>query len=269
MANAITNPTNYVSIPKTIYASVNNTYGCSNVASVELQISNSNITSSPILKSCDTDGVLDGFYTFTLSDANAMILSGLPSGLVIEYYATVNDALLQTNNLPNQYKNTIPNQTTIYARIINGSDCYGIVPLQLIVNSNKPANFNPEIISLCDGNFKTLQVNTNFNSYLWNTGETSNSIKVTSGGNYSVTVKDQNSCEATKNFTVLISGIPTITSVEINDFQDNNNSITINATGLGEYEYSIDGIHFQDSPYFQNYYLDNIQFGQKIKTDVD
>ena len=122
--------------------------------------------------------------------------------------------------------------------------------LQLLVNANKPSNFGNEIASLCDGNYVTLQVAPSFSSYLWSTGETANSIKVTAGGNYSVTVKDQNTCEATKNFKVLISGIPTITSVEINDFQDNNNTILINVTGLGDYEFSLDGIHFQDSSYF-------------------
>ena len=248
--NAILNPTNYESIPKTIYASVSNSFGCANTATVTLQISNTSATNSPVLKSCDTDGILDGFYTFNLSDANAMVLAGLPSGLIVEYYATENDALLQNNLLANQFKNTIQNQMTIYAKIVNGTDCYGIIPLQLLVNANKPSNFGNEIASLCDGNYVTLQVAPSFSSYLWSSGETANSIKVTAGGNYSVTVKDQNTCEATKNFKVLISGIPTITSVEINDFQDNNNTILINVTGLGDYEFSLDGIHFQDSSYF-------------------
>ena len=120
---AITAPERYLSNPKTIYASVNNDYGCNAVASVILQISNNKVSSFHDLESCDLDDKIDGFYNFDLSKADPKILSGLPSGLIVEYYETLNDALLQNNILSNNYRNTTRFEMTIYAKVLNGSDC--------------------------------------------------------------------------------------------------------------------------------------------------
>ncbi|PWA05043.1 T9SS type B sorting domain-containing protein [Flavobacterium psychrotolerans] len=247
----ISNPNAYSSIPKTIYASVPNAFGCSSIANVILQISNNSVSSRD-LESCDLDGIIDGYYGFDLSKANPIVLAGLPSGLVVEYYETMSDALLQTKLLANIYRNTVQYQMTIYAKIVNGSDCYGIVPLRLYANSNSPLNFEDEVSVLCDGNSQTLQVASTFSSYSWSTGDKGNSTKVKTPGEFTVTVSDKNTCLATKKFTVLISGSPTITSIISNDFQENGNTVLINYTGFGDYEFSLDGIFYQDSPYFTN-----------------
>jgi hypothetical protein len=55
-------------------------------------------------------------------------------------------------------KNTIRNQQTIYARIINGPDCYAITPIELVVNSFDPPNFQDETVGLCEGNSITITV---------------------------------------------------------------------------------------------------------------
>ncbi|PIF63413.1 T9SS type B sorting domain-containing protein [Flavobacterium sp. 11] len=54
----------------------------------------------------------------------------------------------------------------------------------------------------------------------------------------------------TKKYLVAVSGIATITGVTVNDFERNENSISIEYTGIGDYEFSIDGSYFQDSPMF-------------------
>jgi hypothetical protein len=41
-------------------------------------------------------------------------------------------------------------------------------------------------------------------------------------------------------------GIATINSTTINDFSGNENSVVIEFTGAGDYEFSIDGSYFQD-----------------------
>lgn len=249
---AIANPTAYSSSPKTIYASVSNTFGCVSIATVALQISNNNFPSNRNLESCDLDGTIDGFYGFTLSNANAMLLSGLPAGLVVAYYPTINDAYLGTNILATPYTNAIRYQTTIFAKIINGSDCFGIMPLQLVVNSNSPTNFQDEIATICDGHPISLEVAQTFNSYLWSNLDTNYNTIISAPGNYSVTVSDSNLCLATKKFNVILSQKPTITSVMINDFEGNDNSVLINFTGIGDYEFSLDGFIYQDTPLFLN-----------------
>ena len=72
----------------------------------------------------DDDGIEDGLHIFNLNDANTDILKGLPSGLNIVYYDTLNNALLEENPLTETYTNKTPNTQTIYARVENKNDCF-------------------------------------------------------------------------------------------------------------------------------------------------
>lgn len=252
--NPIANPTNFQNLTyNSVYAKVTNQFGCSAFATVTLQIANNSlITQNPILK-CDSDGNKDGFMTFNLIlDATPQIVTGLPSGLVVEYYLTLNDAVLQINPLPNNYTNTTINEQTIYARIINGPDCFGITPINLKVITFNPANFNDETVYVCDGKPKRIAIANGFSSYIWSNGATTPFTSITTAGNYTVTASNENGCTATKKFIGIASGIATITSVDINDFSGNENSVLINYTGIGIYEFSLDGVYYQSSPYFTN-----------------
>lgn len=249
---AITNSNAYQSTPKTIYASVSNAYGCSNVAVIVLQISNNTVPVFRDFESCDLDVNIDGFYAFNLHDADEIVLSGLPSGLVVAYYPTPEDALLQTNLLPDSFTNTVQYRMYVYAKITNGPDCYGIVPLHLYVNNNAPDNFEDEIVVLCKGTTVKLEVATTFNSYQWSNGDIDFTTEITVAGEYTVTVSDQNTCLATKKFIVILSEAPQITIVDVGNFEENGSNILIHYTGVGSYEFSINGTTFQDSPSFEN-----------------
>ena len=52
------------------------------------------------------------------------------------------------------------------------------------------------------------------------------------------------------NYTTAVPGI--IKDVVINDFSGNSNSVSIQNTGAGPFEYSLDGTTFQSSPVFTN-----------------
>lgn len=252
--NPILNPTNYLnSTTNQVFAAVSNSFGCYNYATVNLQISNTSVTPpNPIIK-CDTDGTLDGRRQFDLNlEVSPTVLTGLPPGLVVAYYANQNDALSETNPLPNNFTNTTAYQQTIFARIINGSDCYGITPVVLQVVAFNPPLFLDETRYSCNGDNVTLSVASGFSSYLWSTGATTNQITVTQTGNYSVTVTNNLGCQKTKNFMVLDSERATITSVEISDFNGYNNSIQINFSGNGDYVFSLDGTNYQNSSFFTN-----------------
>ena len=246
----IDNPVGYTSGPQTVYASVTNTFGCSNVASVVLQLSNNTVPGQQSYESCDLDLNMDGFYGFPFNELDAFILTGLPPGLVVEYFPSLTDALLQTNILSNPYTNTIRYQTLIFARIINGPNCYGIIPVRLYVNSNQPPNFGDENVFLCENGALTLAVTSTFNAYAWSNGGTAYQTEVTAAGEYTVTVTDENGCEATKKFNVIISTAPQITNVQVDDFNEDGSTIIVEYLGLGNYEFSINGSTFQDSPYF-------------------
>ncbi|MBA4319252.1 MAG: hypothetical protein C0412_12695 [Flavobacterium sp.] len=251
--NPILNPATYTNKPSIpiLFARVTNTFNCANYAQVSLVIANNSIATQNPVATCDGDAIQDGLYQFDLNaQVTPQVLTGLPPGMIVEYYSVSSDAVSQKNSLPNIFKNTTANQQIIYARIINGADCYGIIPITLVVNTFSPPNFQDETAALCLGSTTTLSVATGFSSYLWNTGATTNSISIAASGDYSVMVTDTNGCTKTKKFTVTSSGIATITGATVNDFAGNENSVLIEYTGVGNYEFSIDGSYFQDNPLF-------------------
>ena len=251
--NPILTPEKYTNkIPNQIvFTRIENKYGCYKIAEVTLQISTAAIPNQDPIATCDRDDKQDGFYQFDLeTEVTPQVLAGLPTGLVANYYLSENDALTETNKLSNLFKNTTTYNQTIYVRVINGPDCYDIVPITLVVNTFDPVNFEDEAQYLCSGDEITLSVATGFSSYLWNTGSTANFITISAIGDYSVTVTNNNSCEKIKKYKILPSEPANITGVSIKDFAANENSVLIEYTGVGNYEFSLDGITFQDEPLF-------------------
>lgn len=250
--STIAAPLHYESAPKTIYARVSNIYGCYSIASLALQITNNAVANFPLLETCDHDAdpVQDGFYFFTLSDADPQVLDGLPTGLVVEYYETVDDALLHPENvLANVFHNTVQNDQTIYAKILNGPDCYDIIPVELVVNTLAPPDFEDVHISICALATATLSVNDIYETYTWSNGDTDHTTTVDKPGIYTITVTE-NDCSATKTFIVTVPDPPVITSVDIQDMTPDDNTVLVLYTGTGNYEFSLNGVVFQDSPYF-------------------
>ncbi|MES2239920.1 MAG: choice-of-anchor L domain-containing protein [Bacteroidota bacterium] len=261
-SNPILNRNNYTnkSANQILIAKVSNSYNCTNYAELTLQISNQVIPNQSPIITCDDNAVQDGFREFNLNnEVSPQLLSGLPNGLNVAYFLNLAEADAQTNAIPNLFTNTMPNQQIIYARIINGTDCYGITPITLKVNTFSPTNFQDETFALCSNSSIDIAVNTGFSSYLWNTDTTTNSISITTPGDYFVTVTNSNNCQATKNFHIVKSEIATITGTQITDFSGNNNSVTIEYTGTGNYEFSIDGNYYQDNPKF-SYIASGIYF---------
>ena len=252
--NPISNPATYTKNPAIpiLFARVTNSFGCANYAEVSLVVANNSIAPQNPVATCDGDAIQDGLYQFDLNlQVSPQVLTGLPSGMIVEYYSIPADAVSQKNKLPNIFKNTSPKQI-IYARIINGADCYGIVPITLVVNTFNPPSFQDETVALCEGTSMELSAQTGFSTYSWNTNPQQNSptIKVNQAGSYSVTITDINGCTKTKKFTVISSGIATITGATVNDFAGNKNAVLIEYTGVGNYEFSLDGTYFQDNPLF-------------------
>jgi gliding motility-associated-like protein len=99
--------------------------------------------------------------------------------------------------------------------------------------------------SFCQGGSVTLSAPGGATSYLWNTGETSQSINVIVSGTYTVTVTNSG-CTATSNGTTVtvkpIPTVPTIIAAGSTTFC-NTGSVTLNAAGGGtSYQWYKDGI---------------------------
>lgn len=141
-------PFTNTSNPQTIYVRIeNNTTNCFLTAEYTLEVTATDIGNAD-LNQCDND--YDGFTAFTLSDADALILTNLPQGSTVAYYETATDAQLEINQLPDNYTNTIPYRQTIFIRVENANDCFGIANMDLIVDPLPQNNVVNDFISCSD-----------------------------------------------------------------------------------------------------------------------
>jgi gliding motility-associated-like protein len=245
ITNPIANPSAYINATtNTIYATVTNTSGCRAFSIITLNVTNIVLPPIDNIEVCDPDFTTPGIASFVL-----------PLTLVTyntEYYLNASDALLQRNAIISPYTNTIINEQTIFVRLINGPDCVDILPIKLVVNTFNPPNFQDETLTICDGERITLSVNNTFASYDWiGKNDFDSEIEASTSGDYVVKVTDINNCTKTKKFTVKSSAAATNIDAITEDFSDGNNAITITYTDNGgDYQFSIDGVNYQDSPYF-------------------
>ncbi|UOK41174.1 MULTISPECIES: T9SS type B sorting domain-containing protein [Flavobacterium] len=254
--NKITNPQSYSnSQGNTIVVRVENKFGCPvDYATITLQTVNNAVNPLAPVIICDSTEPQDGLHPFDLDAISQQIIANnsLPANYIIKYFISSQDALLENNQLNTPFTNTIANQQTIYARIINGPDCYGIIPVTLKVNSFP--NLLDETIVLCNGESIVLDAGSGYTSYSWDTTPVQNaqSITVSESEDYTVTVTNADNCVTSKTFTVIASEVATIISIEVNSFSGMNNSVTVHVSGNGNYEFSLDGVVYQDSNVFTN-----------------
>jgi len=179
-----------------------------------------------------------------------------PDVYTVTYYTNLQDAEAGLNQIPNPgaYTNTTASQI-IYARVQHNqvAVCNKIVSFVIQV-STKPVIDMAESAVICDNEgFVMLRASAGYDSYAWSTGETTPSIMVTEPGEYSVVVgKDYgiDFCYSEAVINVIGSAIPDDVSFTLEDWTQNDNSITVNINRPDVYEYSLDGIHYQESNVF-------------------
>ena len=213
------------------------------------------------MMACEED---NGTAHFDLAAQNATVaVNGDPNAYNITYHATFQDATSRSDSLPLDYVNA-SNPQTVYVRMEGkGSGCFAITSFELIVES-KPAIDMEDHYTFCSGSPLLLAAPSGFNSYLWSTGETTQSIRISQAGDYTITVsQDPLLCENAKTITVYESAPPVISHIKIRDWTVNQNSVTISTASIGAYEYSLDGSIYQDSPAF--YGLENGAYTVYVK----
>ncbi|NRD19632.1 T9SS type B sorting domain-containing protein [Winogradskyella eckloniae] len=255
-ANAFENYYN----PHTIYSRVSNTNSnCINFSEVTLEVSSTSSLNTS-LELCDTDGIEDGFMTFNLTDANNAVLAQITSDVNLTYYETYENALLEIHPLGNSFMNTTAYNQTIFGRVENNNNCFGISEVELTVFSLPNIetaddtiyclNTYPEPILLNGGVQDDLPNNY---YYAWSTGENTSEIEINAPGNYTVRVSNTNGCYKDRTITVLPSINASITSIDVTDASQNN-TISVIVSGSGNYEYALDDAlgPYQDSNTFLN-----------------
>lgn len=193
---------------------------------------------------------------FNLTNQNAAVLGGQDASLfTITYHLSLEDATTNSNPLPNLY-NSGNDEIFCRFKYTASDDCYDVVSFNVVVN---PYFVNPPInITLCEDDTTTLIPDSGFISYQWSTGETSPSITVSEAGQYVLDIvqafPNGSTCSGQYIYNVTTVSPPVIDYLQIVDWTDNENSIEVvlENPNSGNYEYSIDGITYQESPFFTN-----------------
>jgi gliding motility-associated-like protein len=174
----------------------------------------------------------------TICPGDIINLSSNITGAIQSVFWTGNNGSFSNiNNATTTFISSF-NDTTPYYIIIGGINaCNDTILDSLLVNLNPASNVSilePDTITICQGESFTLHASGS-SPFLWNTGETTDSIIVNSAGNYYVSASGNcpsNIDTVTINFQpqllVLISEPDTI---ELCD----GNSVTLNATGSSSY----------------------------------
>lgn len=261
--NEIADPEAYQSSGETsfVIARVENSEaGCVAFAQVELDINQNSF--EPIdLHVCATGN--SGFEQFDLDEARTQIQQNLPEVSVI-FYVTKNDAINQENPIENEsaFENTTAFSSTVYARLGGEASCAGIIAVQLEVDPLVPIGDDktrvycledfPKKLNLGSGIPETEQ--SNF-TYLWGSGETTESLQTNTIGGHSVTVTNKTTdCSATRNFTIEASNKASF-HIKVEDFSANNSlEVILEDASKGDYLYALDDENgsYQASPIFEN-----------------
>lgn len=232
----------YASNPETIFIRAeNDNTGCYFVASIQITV-NPNPIANPVsdLEACIDD---NGNFTqvFDLSQQTATVLGSQNPGLfAVSYHVSIEDAENNIAPLPNLY--SAFDEQNIYIRVENtNTGCFATTSFMTILHP-LPVIDIPDDLVLCLNDLPlTVTAGSDIgNSYSWSTGANTASIDITSIGTYEVTVTSQFGCTETASFTVSESELATIVDVDVVNFSDNN-TITVNVTGNGDYLYSLDG----------------------------
>ncbi|OYX22435.1 MAG: hypothetical protein B7Z06_11655 [Flavobacteriales bacterium 32-35-8] len=287
--SVITNSINYTNtIPSsdTVWARIENVYGCFRTSQVNLKVVNTQIPSTFIrsLYACDgLDGDdTNGISVFDFSSVHEEILNMFPNpqDLEINYYTSESDALSESNPIEDisNYSNiNSPYNQDIYVRVDNKiyNDCIGLGKhITLTVNPSPEFYIEPrQILCASEPNYSLVLDPLESNpqeafNYSWtldgNIIATTPTLTVDNPGDYSITLTktDGTGCSRTETVSVVAYEIATITQNDISivDLSENN-SLTIknpSSLGSGDYWFALESNNgqivypFQNEPVFNN-----------------
>lgn len=135
---------------------------------------------------------------------------------------------------------TVDKTGSYYVEITNEFGCsVTLGPVEVTVNPKPLAYITAGDCNFCEGGSVTLTSSPG-SSYLWNTGETTQSIEVTTSGSYEVTVTNAYGCYKTSNsvtVTVYENPEPVISADGPTEFCDGG-SVTLTSSAAASYLWS-------------------------------
>lgn len=238
--NEITNPAAYVSAPGVVYVKVTTPQGCTGNAQITLAFLPLPMANDATIQACFLVANISA-SVFDLTSANVSPQAGVTK----KFYTTFDNALNGTNEILNPTIYPSGN-ADVYVRVIGSNGCFVIKKISLKIT---PPTYSTVLKdkTICIDARTTLDAGPGFDAYTWSTGATTQSISGVAVGQYYVDLKTGN-CTTRQLVQVKASSNPVISSIDIS-----NNTITVNATaGLAPYQYSLDGINWQESNVFSN-----------------
>jgi len=202
----------------------------------------------PVINVDDMMGCIGESYNLN-ELTNQIVTQFSIEGFNVRYFDSLANANANQNPLPLNYQPV--ESKKIYVRITSNqfNDCFSVTSFTITVQQYPEITGIDGVYGLCPGENITISIPQNFDSYQWSDGSTSSTINITQAGNYSITVT-KNNCSTTKTFTVTASEPATILDVLVTDFTMSENIIEVIVQGIGDYEYSLNGVEYQDSSIF-------------------
>ena len=208
----------------------------------------------------------DGKLAFDTSTFETTILNG-QIGMKVNYFDEKGKPL--PSPLPNPFVTGTQNVKVIVENPINKT-CYAEVIIPFIVDPLPKINLNtngnddklvcsnnPTFFVQLDAGIQDGSPTSNY-TYIWSKDGTilpkkTYEIDVNEEGLYTVEVTSIDGCPRTRTIKVTASDVAKLDSIQIVDMAENN-TVTVNASGLGNYEYSLDDPSgfFQDAKIFTN-----------------
>lgn len=241
--NQISNPTNYFSGAGFVYVRVTTSEGCVGNAKITLDFFPTPVVNETTLTVC----FIENNETKGQFDLTSAVITN-ESPVTKKYYPTFTDASNGTNEImspiPTVY---ISGNGAVYARVFNSNQCYAIAKINLKVTPPKRSTVLADKF-ICIDDRTTLDAGAGFQSYLWNTGATTQTIQGVPVGSYWVILENEG-CFIKQAVSVKKANEPVITSIDIS-----NNTATVNVeAGTAPYKYAVDvPTNWQDSNVFTN-----------------
>ncbi|WP_395062968.1 T9SS type B sorting domain-containing protein [Flavobacterium sp.] len=178
------------------------------------------------------------------STASALLTASTSIG-IINWYSSSTSTIPVATGL--NFTTPLLTQDTTYYVEGNNNGCLSASRIPVNVYVFPLPTVADETKILCENSTIILDTGVSNATYLWSTTETTPNIVVTTPGIYNVTVTSlaPQLCSKTKTITVIEHNIPQIQEVVVVG-----NLATILISGFGDFEYSIDGIIYQDSNVF-------------------
>ncbi|CAM3557846.1 T9SS type B sorting domain-containing protein [Zobellia roscoffensis] len=262
--NPILSPNIYINTTPfntTIYYKIANS-DCDSLGEIAIEVKPTTVslnTISPVMACADNPEDEFPESTFDLES----IRQNTYAGMDVAFYESLEDASLEQNPLDGNYRTT---STFLYTRLETNNQCNSVEEIEFIVNNLPEITLEDNYEVCADGEPLLINAPDGFDGYSWLKIENGipleissvQQVTITEPGNYSLEVEIQYqnnnqtaSCINYADFLVTPSAPVIIENIDIEQFS-NSSTVEVEISGDSVYEYSLDGMTYQDEPRFDN-----------------